>query len=543
MPRIFFILFITYEILIILTYIIIILLRNRKYHYLSTIELQGYYVLSTLKKEEPFNLIVWSVSNKKYVEYLVDVDPEKKIKYTKTNKVINEQLSRDKYFDVRIGDFVLANYNQPFFNPKLNYFYGRTFLKQGENDALTAEHDDPSANVERVFISFIRKQNEFVYELDLENQKLVNIVKSAFPNDRLAVEWNIARYYEYLNDGNKDAILPDAQKSDPSVEIKRLFFEYSNDNAKWKLLSCPADMIFERYTCVFDPSKIIIIPRSGRAAPSSFKTKNFYANLDKQIDIPSREIKQAKHVSREIHFMYDDDVEDKTVSSHQYKTHSGYNAIDRNFHIHINPVTKEYFVERLSLENLLKDSTKVPDVFFHMDMNPNEYILNGKLYDAKTPVIFYENKQYYSNPILFEMINQIHNPNKISKSEIKIEQNGVENFPQMKHIKYIDNENKYPDLIDNIIAIKGVYGENIVANIIIAKSVFKSLLLDNIQIAQFENYLNRDHYFECSHDFYSTSDFSLINNDVLAVMEKYVFLNVFDLYDNFDKNNLRPIAI
>ena len=192
----------------------------------------------------------------------------------------------------------------------------------------------------------------------------------------------------------------------------------------------------------------------------------------------------------------------------------------------------------MSVSELILKSSDNHQKIYHLDNQPNNYILSGKVIKNNSPVIIYKNKPYFSNPVLFEIISQI--DRKYANSKTTINQ---ENFPRMTHVKYSDVKNEYSNLIDDVLAIIGIYGSNVVGNLVIARSLFEELLEENIQINQFNDYFKRNFYYECSGDLYGVIDFKQINENVEEVQKKYVFLNVFDLYDNFNNSQLKKITI
>lgn len=534
MSKNFFYFFITCEFLIIVIYSIILFLRNNKYHFLATIETQGPLTISTTKKNEPFNLCMWSLSKNRYVEYLVDISDNTKVIYKKTNKIINEPLSRDKYFDVRVGEFVKSNYNRPFYNKKFNYCYGRTYIRDTETDTITQDNDDSKVDIDRVFVSFINKGGQNVYEMDVDNLKLVGIVKSAFPsnpNDGDRCNWNITRYYEYLNYGNTNTILPDENKSDISVEIKDLYFEYSGNIKTWKLGTCPKGTWFTDNYCrpkIMQASARTHVPKLIK---QRIKRINLYSNVQNDlININETNYNKIKIFNDDTHVIH-------SPQQTEYMTtiQTGYSAIDQNFKITTSN-NQEHRHQRLSDDVLKSQSIANPNKIYHLDDRPKCYIVNGILVDNLSNVIIYANTAHYSNPILFDMLLKINNMN---NKELM----NPHNFPRMRYFKYTDTNNEYTNLLDNILAITGVYGEEIMANLLIAKSLYVKLLEENISIQQFEGYLNRDFYYECTGDLYGHIEFTFINDNIDDVLDKYILLNVFDLYDGFDYTKLKRINI
>lgn len=541
MSRNFFIFFVFCEALFVVIYVVVIILRNSKYHFLSTIELQGPLIISTLNKSDPFNICAWSISANKYIEYKVGVDADKQITYTETDNEIEETLSRDRYFDVRVGDFVNANYNQPFYNKKFNYCYGRTYIKNGEKDTVSATNDDSNINIDRVFVSFIRKNGENIYDMDLANQKLTNVIKPAFPDkpvDGQTVEWNIIRYYEYLNEGNKNGIIPNENNTDISAQNKSIYFKYYEESHAWKLEPCRAGMLFNGSACIPDITLITtdeLTSRSGEISPQIFiKTVDMYSEMEDNDDedIQHHNYKHFKILNMDIHLKHENDK-----LEYMLDIDTGYNAINHNFKISTNNMGQHY-IGRLTIDELAELSLKEIHKIFHIDNKPELYMLNGRIITNNSPVIIYENKPYFSNPILFELLTNIENKYSNTKQIIN-----PQKYPRMRFNKYTDGQHEYSDLIDDIIAIIGVYGDDVIGNLLISKSAYKLLLEENIQIKQFDEYLQRHFYYECSGDLYGCIEFSDIHADINIVAEKYIFLNVFDLYDKFDHTSLHKIDI
>lgn len=527
------------ETLIVIIYVSVIIIRNSKYHFLSTMDLQGPLIVNTLRKYDPFNICVWSLSAKKYIEYKVTIGDDKKIIYTQTDKNIEEKLTREKYFDVRVGDFVAANYNQPFYNKKFNYCYGRTYIKAGEKDTVTSTNDDSTIDMDRVFISFIRKNGENIYEMDLENQQLISVIKSAFPVDELRdgqkVEWNIIRYYEYLNEGNKNAYLPNEKNTDVSVQNKSIYFKYSEATQSWSLETCRAGTFFDGSVCVPDNSLVMSIPRISGVSPQVFiKTTDMYSELDDDSD---KDIQQLNYKPLRIHGVGIHLIHEDGKIDYMLDVDTGYNAINHNFKISTTSKGQNY-IERLTTDEFAELSLKEIHKIFHFDNQPKLYMLNGRIVTNHSPVIIYENKPFFSNPVLFEILTKIDNKYTNSKQMMNNKK-----FPRMRNIKYIDKIGEYPDLIDNVIAIIGVYGNAVVGDLLIAKSVYKFFLEENIQIQQFAEYLSRQFYYECSGDLYGVTEFEHVHKDIHSVADKYIFLNAFDLYDKFDHASLKKIDI
>lgn len=541
MSKIFFIFFIACEILIIVIYSIIVCLRNKKYHYLSTIEQQGLLATSTVKKTDAFKMCVWSVSKKKYIEYVVNVNSEKKIIYTKSDKIIDEKLSRDRYFDLRVGEFVNANYNQPYYNKKFNYCYGRTYIRNGEDNTITEANDDSNIDIDRVFITYIRKNGDNIYEIDLEKQQLVNVVKSAFPlnpEDNECIHWNIIRYYEYLNKGNKNTVLPNENKSDITVQNNTIYFKFNAQKENWQLETCPSNTLFNGIQCddtKLKFNKLTPTPKTVGNASNLIKKTNIYSNLEDEENknILNHQYKSIDLLNSNLLLV---DADGK--KTYILKIDTGYDAIDFNFNISLASNTTEYVIRRSNIAQLIRMSSEFPERIFHLDDRPDNYILAGNFIKNHTPVIIYKNKPYFSNPILFEILSNIKQTYANSNSILN-----PDSYPRMRYIKYLDSNGEYSNLIDNILAIIGMYGDGVVGDVLIAKNVFEKLLGENIQINQFTEYFSRKFYYECSWDLYGTIELTYVHANIKDVVEKYVFLNVFDLYDNFDHSYLKKISI
>lgn len=576
----FFVFFVICEFIIIIIYIIIIYFRNSKIHYLSSIELQGVLITSTVKKSEPFNICAWSLSENKYIEYIVNFDKEHNISYTKTNTKVEEKLSRDRYFDVRVGSFVNANYAQPFYSTKFNYCYGRTYIQNNEDDTLSPDHDDSNLNIDRVFITFTRKQGNNIYELDIDKQKLKLINKSAFPenptNGQLEF-WNITRYYEYLNDGNINTVMPNEDKTNINDTNNTLYFEYSEQAGKWKLNVCHPNTAFNGKYCEgesdaaddvyngFNDETDDDIPETDLIKTKHNRKNITYSDSDQAINKIIKHFPNITHVNRVLYKTinpYKMIKKREDISNYKYttfnifdaKTHilhengkseyditinTGYDAINHNFRIikesSSNNVHTDYSIKRKSIENIKEQSSQLIDRIYHLDDSPHQHVINGQIINNHSPVIIFKNKIYFSNPILFEII-------KIVQSKT-YEVMRIESFPRMRFIKYFDYNDHYANLNGNIIAIIGIYGAAVIGDILIAKSFFATTLEENIHITRFNEYFDRTYYYECEGDLYHCNIFSYINGNIDDINERYIYLNAFDLYDNFDYNELKKINI
>lgn len=542
MNRNFFIFFVICEVLMVLIFCIVIIFKNFKYHFLDTIELQGPSIIESIRKDKPFHICAWSVSKKRYIEYLATTnETDSKIVFTQTKNQRQERLTKEQYFDIRVGEFVMSNHNKPYYNKTFKYFYGRTYIQDGEQETINSEHDDSNINIDRVFIKFPRVNNEDIYMVDIEEKKLKRVLKSSFPSDpknNQIVEWTMPRYYQYLNNGNENSVLPDENKSDMSVVIDSVHFKYDSNSKKWDLVL--KDDNYDNKDDDDDDNKDdddddddeYDDETGNRIEPASYlliKTINIFSEImdEHNHNNPSIVYKNINLFGTNVQLNYH-----KGLSTYPLNIALGYKAINKNFQINTS-----HKIEKIPQQELISISKTNTDQIFHLDDNPTKYLLNGNIIDCLVPVIVYENRIYFSNPIISEIITKL----RASYSSNSVILN-PENYPRIRHVKYFDIN--IPNTIDNVVAIIGIYGENVVGDMLLSRHLFKEYLGDNLDLDKFEILNSRKFYYASSTDFSGSTELLYISDtDIDKVIDSYIYINVFDIYDGFDINKLSKLEL